>query len=580
MLPIQARQSGTLKTFPFSTARRLLPTLFTNQLPYPRINLSKVLIRSGWISVQRDLGYSPMDYPCHKILGRALHSRPSIEGALVERTLKSALNKGQLEIAIQAFRKIKKNPEFIASESLHSDLLTLLGKCSTLQHRDTTLEIYRFVQSLNLPITVGGYNATLSALKSSGDGAIALQIHQEMSQRGVSPDVDSLNLLLRKSELTHMVNIMQEFERLGIKYNAITYQVLVSKYLAEDFDRAISWYKEMEANGFSAEEHLYHRIIQSSFQLGHTDLAHSTFESLVRHRRPTLPTLSTMILEHCRLNQMAEASHYFHVMRKCGLQSTPRIYQALIDGFLRLADVESAIGVYSHMYSYNPSYKIATETYTRMLAACTKNRDMQTAGWLFDEMNRRGVNVNEYTYSVMIAGYGQSRNGPGVNRMYEAIRMNPNIEPDIALYNTLMNAYNWIGDISKVLQLYDSIQAGRLTPNNATISILLDSCGRHDALYRAQVIWNRLKQQRFPLNCNNYTSYIEALARNGESSRAVEQLLEMEVAGIRPDLKLVSTLLSFLKRDGDQDGVQKVANYLRESLPDLHRLLKPKVDSL
>ncbi|KAK9765976.1 hypothetical protein K7432_005296 [Basidiobolus ranarum] len=579
MLPTQVRLGGILRTIPFNKGF-FVNNIFCSQKSLwsgSFFNAYKVKPKISSVHTDRLThdANNQLAYLKFNTVVRSIHSKAELS---FDQCIKSALEKDNVNAAIQIFWKIRKVPGFIPTSSLQADLLELLNKCSLKLYRDVTLDIYRFLRSTGHIFPVSTYGTVLSVLKSKDDGALVLQIYREMLQCSVLPDVNVLNMLLLKldlnSDITYTLN---EFERVGIEYDNTTYDIMISKFIGKDYDQAMYWYRKMESSGCSAKEYLYYSIIKLNFQHGHPDAAHSTFETLMKYQRPALTTLSLMILEHCRLNMMTEASHYFHVMRKYRGESTIQIYQALIDGFLRQADLESAIGVYSHMNTYYPSYKISPDTYTRMISASTKSHDMPTAKWLFDEMTRCGINANEYTYSVMIAGYGRVRNGPGIDQMYEAIRLNPNIEPDIALYNSLLNAYNWVGNIRMVLQLYDSIQAGRLTPNNVTVSIVLDSCGRHNALYRAQVMWNRLKHQNFPMNCNNYTSYIEALGRNGESLKAMELAYSIEDAGLRPDLKFFTTLLSFLRRDGHQREIRKLGDLLSTKYPELFKILERKI---
>jgi hypothetical protein len=138
------------------------------------------------------------------------------------------------------------------------------------------------------------------------------------------------------------------------------------------------------------------------------------------------------------------------------------------------------------------------------------------------------------------------------------------LDPDIAIYNSLMDAYNRTDDGETVLDIWQTLSMpasySDITPDQTSVSIVFDSCGHNGFVSRANMIWKYLKRSQFKLNTNNYNSYIECLCReNGRSGwDQARQLVDEEMAiPNKPlrgkptmDEKTVNTLISFAKKKG------------------------------
>ncbi|CAO3674055.1 unnamed protein product [Rhizopus microsporus] len=116
----------------------------------------------------------------------------------------------------------------------------------------------------------------------------------------------------------------------------------------------------------------------------------------------------------------------------------------------------------------------------------------------------------------MLHACGQSRDEYVLEHVYQLIKVDLYLDPDIGIYNALMDAYNRIGDGRTVLDIWQQLVSSappNVAVDQASVSIVLDSCGHNGYMHRAPSIWNWLKRTGFELNTNNYNSYIECLCR-------------------------------------------------------------------
>ncbi|KZO96272.1 hypothetical protein CALVIDRAFT_140158 [Calocera viscosa TUFC12733] len=89
--------------------------------------------------------------------------------------------------------------------------------------------------------------------------------------------------------------------------------------------------------------------------------------------------------------------------------------------------------------------------------------------------------------------------------------------PNTAVWNALLNAYNFTRDFRECFTLWDEMRSnhGACAVDQATVSIMMDTCGQANAGILALRIWEELRGENFPLNKNNWDSHVECLAKLG-----------------------------------------------------------------
>ncbi|KAG1090842.1 hypothetical protein G6F42_019587 [Rhizopus arrhizus] len=200
---------------------------------------------------------------------------------------------------------------------------------------------------------------------------------------------------------------------------------------------------------------------------------------------------------------------------------------------------------------------------------------------IFNDMRPLQIQPTMHTYTAILHACGQYRDQYVLDQVHKLIKVDLYLDPDIAIYNAMMDAYNRTGNGEKVLDIWQTLsmaasEYAQVTPDQTTVSIVFDSCGHNGYIQQAQSIWSFLKRTQFNLNTNNYNSYIECLCRSRgrqgwDAAKAIVEQ-DMSIPG-KPqygkpvlDEKTVNTLMSFARKKGFDDSEMDRLNQWRAGM--------------
>ncbi|EJT97789.1 hypothetical protein DACRYDRAFT_102132 [Dacryopinax primogenitus] len=145
--------------------------------------------------------------------------------------------------------------------------------------------------------------------------------------------------------------------------------------------------------------------------------------------------------------------------------------------------------------------------------------------------------------------------------------------PDIHVWTSLLNGYNFTGNFSSCFELWDELRATDMV-NPVTVSVMMDACGRAGQLELAQRTWAELRAEGIPLDKKNWNGYVECLALAGPLGHAAAMGVVLDEMGENgcPDGKVpgatIETLSILLVHSWDA-GIRNIIELLQERLPDL-----------
>lgn len=201
--------------------------------------------------------------------------------------------------------------------------------------------------------------------------------------------------------------------------------------------------------------------------------------------------------------------------------------------------IEAAWDTYQILYQLFPETSIHQRNELMNLFFQLGRSDMGVL--IFQHMRQsRKRKPDRRSYAIALAGVAMSRDLEALKVIHNALKMNYQFDPDTRLLNGLMRAYTNCGLPSRALEFWNHIRKSRQGPDDASISIALDSCGRlDDGMSTARILWGQLRSTGVRPSANNYCAYIEALGRNGMWNEGFRLAKEMQsLDNLEPTFRL------------------------------------------
>ena len=145
-----------------------------------------------------------------------------------------------------------------------------------------------------------------------------------------------------------------------------------------------------------------------------------------------------------------------------------------------------------------------------------------------------------------------------IRRIHQILLTDAAVQPDTIAWNTLMDAYQRAGCLRDAYRIWESLWLSK-SFDNASISIIADTCGRAGAHTEAVQIFPRIVKSGFKMNVRNWNAWLECLCRLDRVKEAVEVLCnEMGQNGnVEPNEVSVRVILGFAEGRPCETEVRK-----------------------
>ncbi|KAI9315865.1 hypothetical protein BX666DRAFT_1952247 [Dichotomocladium elegans] len=448
----------------------------------------------------------------------------------------------------------------------------------------------------HLKADVVTYNILLDGCLKGNNPARAFLIFGDMQKAGCAPDVITYGTMIatqvKEGNVQGGLDLFDEMTlRARIKPNE---QVLNSiAALAPStgsdsaaLDRILTVVDKYKKN-IPLDTLGYNALLNGLAKQGRSVQAQNLYDQVFRYnsKKADIATFTSLMLAYINDNLVDDAMDIYYELRehthasdagKARFNLDTTFYTTLITAMTHLkgqAMKEGAMTGFVYTVDDEPLANIDGRSQPMLLTALA----------LFNDMRRAMVRPDANVYTAMLHACAQHKDAYVLEQIHKLIRMDLYFDPDTAVYNALMDAYNRVGDGHTVLQIWETLSlssAPETAIDQTTVSILLDSCGHNGYSAQAREIWRKLKRSGFELNTNNYSSYVECLCRS-KSRRGWEEARRIVSEEMRPrystnalvdprplvDEKTVNTLLSFAKKEGfSEDELVEIEQWKEELL--------------
>ncbi|KAJ7382735.1 hypothetical protein OS493_033020 [Desmophyllum pertusum] len=152
--------------------------------------------------------------------------------------------------------------------------------------------------------------------------------------------------------------------------------------------------------------------------------------------------------------------------------------------------------------------------------------------------------------------------------------VNSGVEPDVMLYNGLLNVYLQNNHDFNPLEVLEQMENNKVEPNTTTLLLLIEGYAQKGDVAGAFKVLEFIKAAQMPLTEQVFASLVTAYGLSGdlESARGVFDL--MRESGLEPDIYSYTALLCAYGVTGDMEAIMKIIDEIASKASFKNPLLK------
>ena len=426
--------------------------------------------------------------------------------------LKACGKKKDIQKGIKLHGEIVKKGLLGKCPYVATTLISMYAKCGEFSKAHQVFE--------ELPTrTTYSWNALLSLYAQQGQGHEALQCLEAMQRDGFTPDSVSFTCILKACGNTGCVdkgnNIHTEISDRGLlKKDIVLGNGLIDMYArCGSLDEACKSFHELQTRN----------IVSYGAMIAGYAKHDRCMEALCLYRRMAcdgiLPNEVTFVsaLNACSgIGDLEEGKLVFMDMKRSGIKPNIFMENACIDMFVKCGSFRDAWQIFMNMAERD------VITWTTIIAGCAQQGYSDKALSLIQQMKQEGLepgdvslvsNFNAFaslgsleharTMHALVLQFLNKSNdfvGSALVDMYikcksiddakQAFCQLP--KKDIILWNAMLSGYIVDGNVGESIELLQQMDDVKMVPNNATFTIVLNTCANMGALEHGKYIHGRV----------------------------------------------------------------------------------------
>ncbi|KAG7546642.1 Pentatricopeptide repeat [Arabidopsis suecica] len=223
---------------------------------------------------------------------------------------------------------------------------------------------------------------------------------------------------------------------------------------------------------------------------------------------PSYTSYENLVSYLCGSNEVVTALDIVENLCEAGLVISANILHSLLQAVEQILEFNLVQRIYSIMS--NKSVKPNSETFRRSIHLCIRIKDFEGAYTMLGNLK------------------------------------NFNLAPNSSMYNSIMAGYFREKNVNSALKVLKEMKDADVKPDSVTFSYLINYCGEEATIAK---YYKEMKKAGVEVNKHVYMSLIKAYASCGQSEKAKQVLLDLEVPA-KDHNELKSVLISALASNG------------------------------
>ncbi|KAL9304407.1 hypothetical protein ACSQ67_021670 [Phaseolus vulgaris] len=337
----------------------------------------------------------------------------------------------------------------------------------TSKFRSATL-VYTLMKQHGFSLTVESCNAFLSSLLRLRRADIALSFYREMRRSYVSPNVYTLNMVVRAhcmlGEVQKGFEIFQKMGDMGLSPTVVSFNTLISGYCNKGlFGLALKVKALMGDSGVQANVVTFNTLISGFCKERKLHEANRVFSEMkVANVAPNVVTYNTLLHGYGQVGDSEMGGRVYEEMVRNGVKADILTYNALILGLCKEGKTKKAAGFVKELDKENMIPNASTFS-ALITGQCVRNNS-ERAFLIYRSMVRSGCNPNEHTFQMLISAFCKNEDFDGAVQVLRDM-LGRLMSPDSSMLSELCHGLGRCGKSQLALSLCSEMEARRLLPD-------------------------------------------------------------------------------------------------------------------
>ncbi|ESQ50072.1 hypothetical protein EUTSA_v10001906mg [Eutrema salsugineum] len=399
----------------------------------------------------------------------------------------------------------------------------------------------------------------------------ALQKFKEFKDMNIFLDKVCYNVafeaLSKLDRVEEAVELLQEMMNKGMVPDVINYTTLIDGYcLHGKFVDALDLIDKMRANGTAPDVITYNVLAGGLARNGHAKEAFEIYKCMKDEGlEPNAVTHNVIIEGLCFARKIEDAENFFESLEdKC-----PDNYASLVKGYC-----DSGLSKQAFRLFIDQNFPLRKSVYFKLFTSLCIEGCLDKALVVLKRMWAYGVEPGRWMYGKMIGKFCELNNAREAQLVFDTM-VSRGLIPDLFTYTIMIHTYCRLNELQKAEFLFEDMKQRGIKPDVVIYTVLLDSHQKldpdhHETGYvrgevqkrKASEIWRELEAAGIEPDVVCYTVLIDRQCKIQNLKNATRLFDQMIDSGLKPDMVTCTALISSYCRKGYMDKAVRLVTQL------------------
>ncbi|KAL8088796.1 hypothetical protein AgCh_038544 [Apium graveolens] len=415
------------------------------------------------------------------------------------------------------------------------------------------------------------YNILISLHTRHDNIELAADYFRKMKEASLEPDLVSYRTLLYAFSIRHMVGeaeeLVSEMDNKGFEIDEFTQSALTRMYIeANMLDKSWVWFSRFHVEGNMTSE-CYSANIDAFGERGHILEAEKVFRCCQEKNNPTVLEFNVMIKAYglnkrytqaCQLIDNMEGQHgiapdkisYNSLIQMLANAELPHIarsylrkmqeaivvndcipYCAVISSYIRLNQLEEAVGVFREMIDSNVHPDVIV--YGVLINAFADVGNVKEALGFVEAMREMGLPMNGVIYNSLIKLYTKVGCLKEAEEAYHML-LSSEMGADVYSSNCMIDLYSERNMVVQAEEIFENLRV-KGKANEFSYAMMLCMYKKLERIEDAIQVAEKMKELGLLTDLLSYNHVLGLYASDGRFKEAIKTFREMLKSGVQPD---------------------------------------------